>query len=139
MTLIVMSVVVITLMIAAFAIYLFMIGNLLNRTADNLGDCQQNLRTVAGQADVVGPGVKRLNKTGGELLDALGLLLDDVDGVTAKLAPSANLPEAAPAAAGASPVAAHTAQASTSTATQTRVGDLDRDPAPPKGVGYLDL
>lgn len=139
MTLIVMTVVVITLMIAALVTYLFMIGTLLNRTADNLGDCQQNLRAVAGQAVAVGPGVKRLNKTSGELLDALGLLLDDVDGVTAKLAPSATPPEAALAAAGASPEAAQTAQASISAATLTRVGELDRDPAPPKGVGYLDL
>ncbi|MGH3822579.1 MAG: hypothetical protein ACRDRA_07030 [Pseudonocardiaceae bacterium] len=138
MTLIVMTVVVIALLLVALAIYLFVIGVLLNRTADNLGDCLQSLRTVAGQANVICPGVQRLNKTGGELLDALPLLLEDVEGVTAKLAPSANTPETAPAAAVAPPAAASSASATPSTATQTSVGHLDPDPAPAKGVGYMD-
>lgn len=141
MTLIVMTVVVIGLTIAAFAIYLFVIGVLLNRTADSLGDCVQSLRTVADQADVIRPGVQRINKIGGELLGALPLLLDDVDGVSAKLAPSPDIPAAAVAA----PAAASTPAAS-STATQTSVGYLDlmpepapaQNPPPAKGVGYMD-
>lgn len=117
MTLIIMTVVVIVLTVAVLAIYLFVISVPLNRTADNLGDCLQSLRTVADQANDIRPGVKRLNKTGGELLGALPLLLEDVKGLTARRTPSAATPEAAPAAAVATPA--------------------DPDPAP-KGVGYMD-
>ncbi len=95
MTLIVLTVVVITLFIAVLAIYLFIIGVLLNRTADNLGDCLQSVRTIAGQAHVIGPGVKRINKTGGELLGALPLLVEGAERVAAaKSAPAAATPEA---------------------------------------------
>ena len=98
----------IALMIATLVIYLFMIGVQLNRTADHLDDCLRSLRTVADQGNVIRPGVQRLNKTGGELLDALPLLLEDVEGVTAKLVPSANTPEittvASPAIASTAPV-----------------------------------
>lgn len=133
MTLIVMTVTVATLMIAVLAVYLFMIGGLLNRTADNLGDCLQNLRAVVGQATVISPGVTRLNKTGEELLGALPLLLEDVDGVAAKLAPSAAIQEPTSTAAVTAPAA-----------TQPSVGYLDGHPtpdphpAPAKGVGYMD-
>jgi uncharacterized protein YoxC len=140
MTLIVMTIIVIGLMIAALAIYLFMIGELLNRTAGNLGDCLQSLRTVAGQTNAIRPGVQRINKTGGELLGALPLLLEDVDSVSAKLAPSANTSEAAPAAAAVSSTAASTTP--TITPTATSVGYLDKmsdpDSTPVKGVGYMD-
>lgn len=132
MALVVLTVVVVGLMITVLAIYLFMIGVLLNRTAGNLGDCLQSVRTVAGQADVIGPSVKRLNKTGGELLGALPLLVEGADGVGAKLAPAST----APAAAGDSPAAASAASTNSSTAARARVGYLD--PAPATGVGYLD-
>jgi hypothetical protein len=61
MTLIVLTVAVIVLFVAVLAIYLFAIGVLLNRTADNLDDCLQSVKTVTGQAQVIGPGVERIN------------------------------------------------------------------------------
>jgi hypothetical protein len=128
MTLIVMTVVVVALMIAVLAAYLFVIGVALNRTADNLGDCLESVRTVVNQASIVGPGIKRLNKTGGELLEALPLLLEDAEGVAAKLAPSAHVSAPAPAAAA--------VPAGSSSANQAGVGYLD--PASTKGVGYMD-
>lgn len=127
MTLISLTIVVIALLIAALAVYLFMIGTLLGRTAENLGDCLQNVRTIAGQAQAIGPGIKRLNKTGGELVGAMPLLIEDADAVTAKLAPAATTSSAAP-------TPAPTTSAAT---TGPRAGYLD--PAPATGVGYLDV
>jgi uncharacterized protein YoxC len=74
MTLVFLSVVVIALLIAVLAIYLFVLGVLLNRTADNLDDSLQNVRTIAEQAEVIGPAVERINGTGGVVVGALPLL-----------------------------------------------------------------
>jgi hypothetical protein len=43
------------LLIADLAIYLFAIGVLLNRTADNLDDSLQNVKTIAEQAEPAPP------------------------------------------------------------------------------------
>jgi uncharacterized protein YoxC len=74
-TLIVLTVVVIALVIAVLAIFLFAIGVLLNRVADNLDDCLQNVKTIAGQAEVIIPDVGRINQTGGVVAAALPLLV----------------------------------------------------------------
>lgn len=126
MTLVVLTVVVIACLIAALAIYLFMIGALLGRTADGLGDCLHNLRIIAGHAQPIGSGVKRINKTGGDLVGAIPLLLEDADGVAAKLAP-------AEAAADSAVVVQETAAATA----HRSVGY--QDPKPTGGVGYLDV
>jgi uncharacterized protein YoxC len=62
MTLIVLTVVVIALLISVLAIYLLTIGVLLNRIADNLGDCLQNVKTITGQAEVIGPAAHQRNR-----------------------------------------------------------------------------
>ncbi|MGH8940677.1 MAG: hypothetical protein ACRDV2_15220 [Actinomycetes bacterium] len=111
MTLIVMTVVVIALLSAVLAIYLFAIGVLLNRIADNLDDCSKNVIRIAGHARAIGPGIKRINKTGGELVGAMPLLVGGAEGVAAKLAPAS----AAPAASSGAPTAV------------------------PASVGYLDV
>lgn len=127
MTLIVLTIVVVALMVAALAVYLFMIGTLLSRTAGNLGDCLQKVRAVAGHAQAIGPGITRINQTGGELVGAMPLLLEDAEGVAALTASA----PAAPA------PAAPAAPAPSAVATRARVGELDA--APPAGVGYLDV
>ena len=101
MTLIVLTVVVIVLLIAVLAIFLFTIGVLLNRIADNLDDCLQNVKTIAGQAEVILPGVGRINQTGGVVAGALPLLVEGAEGVAAKLATpkEATLNDAIPVAA----------------------------------------
>jgi hypothetical protein len=48
-TLIVVTIVAIASVIAALAIYLFMIGTLLGRTAGNLSACPQSVRSIAGR------------------------------------------------------------------------------------------
>ncbi len=88
MTLISLSVVVIALLIAVLAIFLFTIGVLLDRTADNLGDCVQSVKTIAGQAAVIGPAVERINTTGGKLVGALPLLYECAERIGAESAPS---------------------------------------------------
>lgn len=96
MTLLVLTVVVIALLIAILAIYLFTIGVLLNHTADNLDDCVQNVKTIARQAEVIGPAVERINQTGGALVGALPLLHDCAESIAAKSAPPVPTPEAPP-------------------------------------------
>jgi hypothetical protein len=121
MILIILTIVVIALLIVALAVYLFMIGAVLGRVAGNLGDCLQSIRTIAGHAQAIGPGIKRINKAGEDLVAAMPLLLDGADGVLAKLT--------APAAATSAPT--------TSTATRPSTGSAD--PVPATGVGYLDV
>lgn len=139
MTLIVLTVVVIACFIAVLALYLFRIGMVLNRTADNLGDCVQSVRTVAGQAQVVGPGMERLNKIGGDLLGAMPLLLDDAEGVAAKLAAPTSVHTEAPAP---SPDVVAAASTASSPLGPSNVGYLDvihSDRGPTTGMGYLDV
>jgi len=80
MTLIVLTVVVTASVITAWAVYLFMLGTVLGRTAGNLGDCQ-NVMSIAAQAQVIGPGITRINRTGSELVFAIPLPLDGATGV----------------------------------------------------------
>ena len=125
MTLIILTVAVIAVMIAVLAIFLLIIGSLLNRTASNLEDGLQSMGTILGHAGAIRPGVARINKSGGELVGAVPLLLDDVDQLVAKTAPS-SAPAPPPAATQESP-AATTADPAVAT-----------PEAAPAGVGYMD-
>jgi hypothetical protein len=87
MTLIIFTVVVIASLIAVLAVYLSVIGVLLNRIADNLDDCLPNVKIIIRQAEVIGPGVGRINQTGGVVATALPLLVDAAQGATTKLVP----------------------------------------------------
>lgn len=135
MVLIDLTVVVIAFLIAALAIFLLMIGGLLNRTANNLDDGLQSMRTIIGHSGTIRPGVARINKTGGELADAVPLLLDDVDQIVAKTASAA--PNSAPASAPTSVPAATTAPES-SVATTADPATATPEAAP-TGVGYMDV
>jgi hypothetical protein len=96
MTLIVLTVVVIALLVAVLASYLLAIGVLLNRIAGNLGDCLQNVKAIAEQAEVMGPAVERINGTGGVVVGALPLLCDGAERTAAGPAPAAAPAPAAP-------------------------------------------
>jgi hypothetical protein len=85
MTLIILTVVVIASLIAVLAVYLSVIGVLLNRIADNLDDCLGNVKIIMGQAEVVLPGVGRINQTGDVVAGALPLLVEAAEGATTKL------------------------------------------------------
>jgi hypothetical protein len=87
MTLIILTVAVIASLIAVLAVYLSVIGVLLNRIADNLDDCLGNVKIIMGQAEVVLPGVGRINQTGGVVAGALPLLVEAAEGAATKLVP----------------------------------------------------
>ena len=143
MTLVVLTVVIVGLLIAALAAYLFIIGQLLKTTAVGLGDCLGSVRTIAGQAQVIGPGVNRINKTGTDLIGAMPLLIDGANGVTAKLAPSAvttAVPAAAAASAAVGPVVdSHSGVAGAPAMPTGRGYQDDQDKVPTGSVGYLDV
>jgi type II secretory pathway pseudopilin PulG len=128
MTLVALTIVAIACLIAALAVYLFIIGAVLSRTADGLGDCLQNLQLIARQAQPIGPGVNRINKTGEDLVGAMPLLLEDAESVATKLAPA----EAAPA-------NSTVDFQETGPATAQRSVGYQDPPTPKSGVGYLDV
>jgi hypothetical protein len=127
MTIIFLTVIVIALTIAILAIFLFTIGVTLKRTADDLVDCLDNVKTIRHQAEGIGPAIERINQTGSTVVGAMPLLCEGAENVAvAKSAPysdphdppvavSAGAPSAEPPVAAAAPSA-----------------------VPPQGVGYLD-
>ena len=66
-TLVVLSVVDIVLLIAGLAIYLFIVGGQLERVATNLEECSELVGKIVRDAEVIEPGVERINRTGGSL------------------------------------------------------------------------
>jgi len=99
MILIIVTVIVIASLIAVLAIFLYLIGVLLGRIADNLDDCLHNVKAIAGQAVPVIPGVERINQTSGVVAGALPLLIEAAEGVAAKVAsPQQTSPNGSPAA-----------------------------------------
>ncbi|MCA1835027.1 MAG: hypothetical protein LC721_01280, partial [Actinobacteria bacterium] len=87
MVLVIVTIVCIAALIATLAIFLFIIGVLLSRIADNLDDCLGNVKTIAQQAETVIPGVEHINRTGGVVAGALPLLYGSAEKIAAKLAP----------------------------------------------------
>lgn len=92
MPLIIVTAICIAALIATLAIFLFIIGVLLNRIADNLDDCLGNVKTIAQQAETVIPGVEHINRTGGVVAGALPLLYGGAEKIAAKLAPPTPAP-----------------------------------------------
>ncbi len=143
MTLLVLTVFVIALLVAALAIFLFALGVLLNRTADNLDDCVHNVKKITNQAEVIGPAIERINETGGTVVGALPLLSDAAERIgVAKSAPyedPSEAPSAAPiAVTSEAPHPAHSAvPAAVAAASPGSVGYLDGD-GPRGSLGYLD-
>lgn len=127
MSLIIATVVVIALLISTLVIFLFGIGVALNRTADNLGDCVQNVKNIAHQAEIIGPAVERINAAGGALVGALPLLCEAADRIgAANSAPYVNPSE--------TPTTPH-AVPSAVLAAPTSLGYLDENDG---SLGYLD-
>jgi hypothetical protein len=72
--LVVLTVVVIAVLTGGLALYLFWLGNLLNRIADNLEDSADLVRHIDENAKVIRPGVAHINEVGGVVAGALPLL-----------------------------------------------------------------
>ncbi|HEU5417248.1 MAG TPA: hypothetical protein VFV41_06120 [Streptosporangiaceae bacterium] len=99
--LVVVTVIVIVLLIAGLAFYLFWAGTLLNKVAANLEESAGLVTKIGDNARVIKPGVEHINRTGGVVAGALPLLYgmaeDIVAGVAPRPEPPAEPPVARPA------------------------------------------
>jgi hypothetical protein len=86
-TLIHLTVVCIASLITVLSIFLFIIGVLLNRIAENLDDRLGNVKKIAQQVEVIIPGIERINRTGGAVAGALPLLYGGAERIATKVAP----------------------------------------------------
>ncbi|MEM9132495.1 MAG: hypothetical protein AAF962_11545 [Actinomycetota bacterium] len=80
-TLVTLSVVAITVLIAGLAFFLFVLGSQLGRIATMLEECAQIVWKIKGDAEVIAPGVERINQTGGVVAGALPLLYGMAEGI----------------------------------------------------------
>ena len=92
-TLVVLTVIVIVLLIAGLAVYLFWAGSLLNRIAGNLEESFGTAAEILGHAKLIGPGVEHINRTGGVVAGALPLLYGMAEEIVADVTPAAERPE----------------------------------------------
>lgn len=81
--LITLSVVVILLLIAGLALYLFILGGQLSRVAGTLEECADLVWDIHGHARVIEPGLERINRTAGTIAGALPLLYSMAEGIVA--------------------------------------------------------
>ncbi|HEY2641807.1 MAG TPA: hypothetical protein VGI66_18195 [Streptosporangiaceae bacterium] len=86
-TLVILTVVDIVLLIAGLAFYLYWVGTLLTRIAGNLEDCAELVRTIVGDAKLIGPGVGHINETGGVVAGALPLLYGMAEDIVTDVTP----------------------------------------------------
>lgn len=99
---VVLSVLVIALLIAGLAFYLYVVGSQLQRVATHLEECASIVRTVVGHAEVIEPDVEHINRTGGVVAGALPLLYGMAEGIVAGVTPRPAQPVERPPAAPAS-------------------------------------
>ncbi len=80
------------LLVAVLASYLFGIGVLLSRIADNLDHCLKSVQQIERDGQVIIPGIEHINRTGGIVAGALPLLYGYSERIARKLAPAAPAP-----------------------------------------------
>ncbi|MGA1052078.1 MAG: hypothetical protein ACO307_01615 [Ilumatobacteraceae bacterium] len=80
-TLIVLTVIDIALLIAGLAIYLFIVGSQLDKVGERLEECADVVWEIKRNAEAIGPGVERINRTGGVVAGALPLLYGMAEGI----------------------------------------------------------
>ena len=80
-TLIVLTVIDIVLLIAGLAVYLYIVGGQLAKVADKLEECADVVWDIKKNAEIIEPGVERINRTGGVVAGALPLLYDMAEGI----------------------------------------------------------
>lgn len=91
--LVVLTVVVIVLLIAGLAVYLYWAGTLLDRIGAKLEGAADIVRGIVADAKLIGPGVEHINETGGVVAGALPLLYGMAEGIVAGVTPTAPPPE----------------------------------------------
>ena len=87
-TLVVLTVVEIVVLIAGLAFFLFWIGSLLTRIAENLEACRDHVRTVNEHAADIVPGVEHINRTGKVVASALPLLYGFAERIVSNVTPA---------------------------------------------------
>ena len=92
-TLVILTVVDIVLLVAGLAFYLYWAGSLLGRVAANLEESADLVRTIKGNAELIGPGVEHINRTGGVVAGALPLLYGMAEQIVAGVTPAPERPE----------------------------------------------
>jgi hypothetical protein len=93
---VILSVLVIVLLIAGLAGYLFIVGGQLKRIATTLEECAELVRTILRNARAIEPGVERINHTGGVVAGALPLLYGMAEGIVTGVTPQPEQPVARP-------------------------------------------
>ena len=91
--LVVLTVVVIVVLIAGLAFYLYWAGTLLNRVASNLEESLATAAGIVGDAKLIGPGVEHINRTGGVVAGALPLLYGMAEEIVADVTPRPQEPD----------------------------------------------
>jgi len=100
---IVLTVIVIVLLIAGLAFYLYWAGTLLDRIGAKLEGAAEIVRGIKADAELIGPGVEHINQTGGVVAGALPLLYTMAEGIVVGVtgpAPQPEVPEPARPASG---------------------------------------
>jgi hypothetical protein len=96
-TLVVLSVILIALLIAGLAFFLFWVGSLLTTVATNLEQCSDTVAEIVEHAKLIGPGVEHINRTGGVVAGALPLLYGMAEGIVVGATYAPDLTERPPA------------------------------------------
>jgi hypothetical protein len=91
--LVIWTVVVIVVLIAGLAFYLFWAGTLLNRIAGNLEESLTTAGGIVADAKLIGPGVEHINRTGGVVAGALPLLYGMAEQIVTDVTPRPEQPE----------------------------------------------
>jgi hypothetical protein len=97
-TLVVLSVVVIALLVAVLAVYLYVVGSQLTRVAGKLEECADVVWAIKRNAEPIRPGVEHVNRTGGVIAGALPLLFGMAEGIVTGATYQPSTVERAPAA-----------------------------------------
>ncbi len=98
--LIVFTVIAIVALVAVLAIFLYWVGVLLSRIADNLDDANESVKMIVSDAKIIVPGVEHINRTGAVVAGALPLLYGFAEQIVAKVSPNPERPEVAVPASG---------------------------------------
>jgi hypothetical protein len=93
--LVVLTVVVIALLIAGLAVYLYWAGTLLDRIGAKLEGAADIVRGIVADAELIEPGVDHINQTGGVVAGALPLLYGMAEGIVTGVSPQPAVPVAA--------------------------------------------
>jgi hypothetical protein len=90
--LVVLTVVVIVLLVAVLAGFLYVVGSQLGRVADGLAECADLVWQIKHNAEPIIPGVDHINSTGGAVAGALPLLYGMAEGIVSGVTTSPEQP-----------------------------------------------